>query len=393
MRCGPTMYKNTMRKKQSNNLNFATFAKTGFWVSISACCLHPNLSHSQGMSDAQRNLQQLDHKIAVIQKDLTHSHTQQAQFQRELSATDKIIKENEQTLHSIQQKISIKKTKILPIQQQVKESSQQYAHLQALLLQQVQARYKQPPNPPLAWLLNSTQKKDIDRLLTYYQYTIHANKQLLQQLKITQVTLQQAQHALQREIATLHHMQNQAQIAQHQLELHKNHYQTLVYSLHQHVLTQETSLGQYERNRDNLSKILHKLNQESVIRTHRAMSSMKQKLPNPINVETDHIHTLHQGIMLYGMEGMPVHAVYPGKVVFCEWLNGYGLLLIVDHGWGLMTLYANNHTLLKHMGDTVNQGEQIATIGHGGISKQPGLYFEVRKNGKAISPLDWLART
>lgn len=375
MRCGPIMFKRSL---------------TAFGMTL---CLHPSITHSQIMSDTQRSLQQLDHKISVLQKDLTHSHTQQTQLHRELTATDKTIKNNEQTLRTIQQKISLKKMDIIQIEQKISDSSQKYAHLQTLLTQQIQARYKQTPHQPLAWIFNPAQKNDIDKLLTYYQYTIHAHEYLLQEIKSTQNVLQKAQHTLQHEVAALHRMQIQAQLEQRQLQLHKNHYQTVLQSVHQQMLTQETTLGHYERNRDNLSKIIHKLNQASVTRTHHAMSSMKRKLPNPINVDASQIHTLHQGIMLYSPEGTPVHAIYPGKVVFCEWLNGYGLLLIVDHGWGLMTLYANNQSLMKHMGDTVNQGEQIATVGHGGISKQPGLYFEVRKNGKAISPLDWLSKT
>lgn len=345
---------------------------------------------AQAISDAQRRLQQLDHKIAAIQQDLRHTHTQQTHLQRDISATDALIKTNRLTLESIQRKIPSKQQEIAKIEQKIHHSQQKFAHLQTLLMQQVQTRYQQEPYQALQWVFHHTQKTDVDKLLTYYQYTIHAHEQILQQLKTTQADLEQEQHHLQREIESLHHMQAQVQMTQQQLQIHQHQHQNLLHQLHEHVITQETTLSQYERNRDNLSQIVHRLSQQSVVRTQHAMGTMKRKLPNPVNVDASQIHKLHQGIMLYSAEGTPVHSVYPGKVVFCEWLNGYGLLLIVDHGWGLMSLYANNLNLTKQMGDVVNQGDQIATVGHGGISKQPGLYFEVRKHGKAISPLDWL---
>ena len=356
-------------------------------------CLYTNVAHSQALSDTQRKLQQLDQKIGKIQQDLSHAHTRQTALQHELASTTQSIQQNEQRLQHIQQNIAAKKIDIAEKEQKIASTQQHYAKLQNLLMQQIQANYQHMPHQPFTWLLQPTHKNDIDRLLTYYQSIVHAHEHMLQEIKTTQRTLQQAQDILQHDIAALEHMRLQAQHAQIQLEKHKNRYQTLLDSVQHQVSSQETTLGQYERNRDNLSKILRQLNQTSVIRTHHAMSSMKSKLPYPIQGPATQIHPLHQGIMLYSLAGTPVHAVYPGKVVFCEWLNGYGLLMILDHGWGLMTLYANNHHLIKHLGDTVSQGEQIATVGQGGISKQSGLYFEVRKNGKAIPPLDWLAKS
>lgn len=303
-----------------------------------------------------------------------------------------ILSAIEKKLREIQEKIPAKKSEIELIEQKISNLQQKFHHLQSLLTQQIQARYKQQPNQPLAWLFINTQKADMDKLLTYYQYVIHTNAHTLQALKTTRNDLQHQQQNLHQDIQTLHRMEAQAQIAQQQLQAQKNQHQKLLYALQQHVATQEKTLNSYEHNRDNLSRILHKLSQESVIQTRHSMTTMKRKLPTPIAVNTQQIQKLHQGIILYSPEGSAVHAVYPGKVVFCEWLNGYGLLLIIDHGWGLMTLYANNLTLTKQVGDMVNQGEQIATVGHSGISKQPGLYFEVRKQGKAISPLEWLKK-
>ena len=85
-----------------------------------------------------------------------------------------------------------------------------------------------------------------------------------------------------------------------------------------------------------------------------------------------------------------MHAIYSGKVVFSEWLNGYGLIIIVDHGDGFMSLYANNQSLYKRKGETIVKGEQIASVGHSGGKRENGLYFELRHKGKPVSAKQWI---
>ncbi len=87
--------------------------------------------------------------------------------------------------------------------------------------------------------------------------------------------------------------------------------------------------------------------------------------------------------------GTPVNAIFGGRVVFAEWLRGLGLLIIVDHGNGYMSLYGNNQKLYKGLGEWVNQGEMIATVGQSGGHAEPGLYFEIRKDGEALDPASW----
>lgn len=96
------------------------------------------------------------------------------------------------------------------------------------------------------------------------------------------------------------------------------------------------------------------------------------------------------GLLIAGSAGEEVHAVADGRVAFADWLKGYGLLLIVDHGHGVMSLYANNDALLKNSGDVVRAGEAVATVGSSGGQGRNALYFEIRQNGKAVDPRLWL---
>jgi len=96
------------------------------------------------------------------------------------------------------------------------------------------------------------------------------------------------------------------------------------------------------------------------------------------------------GLLLAAKTGSPVHAISHGRVAFADWLRGYGLMLIVDHGDGYLSLYGCNETLLKDVGDWVDAGETIATSGASGGQKAAGLYFELRAKGQAVDPRGWL---
>lgn len=98
------------------------------------------------------------------------------------------------------------------------------------------------------------------------------------------------------------------------------------------------------------------------------------------------------GVLIGAPAGTPVKAVADGTVVFAEWMTGYGMLLIVDHGNGYMSLYAHNDALLKTAGDRVTRGETLASVGNSGGQGRSGLYFELRQGGKPVNPATWLQR-
>jgi septal ring factor EnvC (AmiA/AmiB activator) len=99
-----------------------------------------------------------------------------------------------------------------------------------------------------------------------------------------------------------------------------------------------------------------------------------------------------QGLLIAAAAGTPVRAVADGTVVFAEWMTGYGLILILDHGNGTLSLYAHNESLLKNVGDSVRRGDAVARVGNSGGLAQSALYFELRRNGQPVDPGSWLRR-
>jgi len=99
-----------------------------------------------------------------------------------------------------------------------------------------------------------------------------------------------------------------------------------------------------------------------------------------------------RGWLISAEQGEPVQAVHGGRVIYSDWLRGQGLLVVIDHGDGWLSLYARNHSLLRRVGDRVNSGDLIARAGASGGSEASGLYFEIRRDGKPVDPADWIRR-
>jgi septal ring factor EnvC (AmiA/AmiB activator) len=99
-----------------------------------------------------------------------------------------------------------------------------------------------------------------------------------------------------------------------------------------------------------------------------------------------------RGWLIAAKEGEPIQAIHDGHVIYADWLRGQGLLLVLDHGDGWLSLYAHNRSLLRKVGDRINAGQTIARAGASGGSETPGLYFEIRHQGKPVDPADWIRR-
>jgi septal ring factor EnvC (AmiA/AmiB activator) len=97
-----------------------------------------------------------------------------------------------------------------------------------------------------------------------------------------------------------------------------------------------------------------------------------------------------KGVFIRATEGEMVRAVAAGRVVYADWMRGFGNLLIVDHGENFLTIYGNNESLLKQTGDAVMLGEALATVGASGGNEETGLYFELRHEGRPFDPLGWV---
>jgi septal ring factor EnvC (AmiA/AmiB activator) len=233
-------------------------------------------------------------------------------------------------------------------------------------------------------------REDIARLEALSQETESKN-QVLEELKAEQ----QAQHR--------------------RLQREKAERREVLAKMSQAIQRQRREIGNLRRDQEQLRKLVERLEREAAERRaalkkkdtreeagsdSTAFGRLKGRLRLPVRGELTHrFGTPRQetgltwnGLFISARAGSEVSAIAPGRVVFADWLRGFGNLLILDHGEGYMSLYGNNETLLRRVGDEVNGGAAVAAVGASGGNPETGLYFEIRFRGRPVDPLSWVKR-
>lgn len=355
------------------------------------CSAHAADAPASSVVQTQSKLKQVNDKINLLRQTLASAHDRRGALNKELSGAEKQISEGVRQLRTIQQSISAKELKIAALQKKADDLHEQLVTQQQLLAKHVRARYQIGEYQPLKWLINQDDPYKINRLFTYYQYVIKSRQELIDHIDLTRKTLNENKEQLSNELEKNKSLKDQLTQNQQKLEKNKSYHSALIESLDSDIQSKKQALSDFEKDKNNLSRLLSLLAQQSAPVNSKPFISMRKKLPLPIHAGRKSMGKMNQGVTFFADEGTVVSAVHPGKVVFSDWLKGYGLLLIIDHGQGFMTLYAHNQSLFKKSGERVLQNEQIASVGHSGGIKQNGLYFEIRQKGKAISPLEWLS--
>ena len=146
-----------------------------------------------------------------------------------------------------------------------------------------------------------------------------------------------------------------------------------------------------------LARLVDAIGRSELISARESFSALRGKLRLPVRGELTRRYGAPRGtgveargVFIRAPEGQPVRAVARGHVVYADWMRGFGNLLIVDHGESYLSIYANNESLLKELGDAVATGEPVATTGSSGGNEETGLYFEMRHLGRAFDPLSWV---
>lgn len=343
------------------------------------------------VTQTQSQLKKIDAQINTLQHTLASAQNKHVVLHHELSNTEKEIGEGVRKLRSVQMKITTTEQHVKQLQDKLLTLNQQLVQQQELLASHLRARYQMGEYQPLKWVVNQDDPYQISRLLTYYQYFVRSRQQLIREIDSTKQGINDNKLMLEQEL--IKNKRLNERVAQHQQQLveKKRYHTSLIDTLDHKIQTHQHSLEEAKKNKNQLSALLKSLSRQSVVNPSVPFMRMRKKLPFPVHSAQRSLQRMNQGVTFFADEGTVVTAVYPGKVVFSDWLKGYGLLLIIDHGQGFMTLYAHNQSLFKRKGQHVNQNEQIASVGHTGGLRQNGLYFEIRVKGKAVPPLGWLS--
>lgn len=254
----------------------------------------------------------------------------------------------------------------------------------------------------LKLLLQQEDVGAIARVLAYHRYFQRARIERIDGLLGDLEQLARLQDAIEAERATLAATRAQQEAEVARLQGQRAERATLMVSLEKELADQQARLAALGKDEKGLVDLLEKLRDVFAdiprqLSGAEPFASLRGRLPWPLQGKlrtgfggSDEAGRKLSGLLIAGDTGTPVHAIARGRIAYADWLKGYGMLLIVDHGDGYMSLYGYNESLLKDVGDWVAAGETIAQSGASGGQQSPALYFELRHQGKPVDPKPWL---
>ena len=264
---------------------------------------------------------------------------------------------------------------------------------QKLLAQQLAANYCLGKKHPLKILLNNENPARIDRLNRYASVLAAQQIEAIKKLDTTEIQLALAKTNLDRKLTQLNTLYLKQRKMKESMQEQQHSRSEVLTKLNQLIVHDKAILQTLQANKLRLENLMTRL-QRSPKYVGKYFNVHRSGLLWPIKGEiiTDYGQMIKEtqvrsnGMIIAAKAGTTVKAIAPGKVVFAEWLAGFGQLLIIDHGTGYMSLYGHNQELLKNVGQIVQAGETVASVGNSGGLTDPGLFFSVRYNGKPINP-------
>ncbi|MBX9705660.1 MAG: peptidoglycan DD-metalloendopeptidase family protein [Gammaproteobacteria bacterium] len=350
------------------------------------------------LADNKKQLTQISQQIASAQHDLQQTLAQETSLQQALQKAEQSIGSLSTRIHSINDQIKKNDTQLKKSQQQEQRYQNQLNSQRAALAKQLQFAYQDSRESDLKILLNQENPYQLSRILTYYQYMAQAHLQAIQAINDTITQLQQTQVDIKQNTEQLKKLRQDRLSQQNDLQSSKAKRQKVLKQIHSKAQTQSQRLTTLISNKRALENVIQQLRNQQAstpfIGKNFAAAKGRMSWPTAGRItrtfNTVTIQDMHyNGVFIKAATDQPIHSVAPGKVVFANWLKGFGLLMIVDHGNGYMTLYAHCNSLYKGVGDVVSPSDTIATVGDSGGEDETGLMFQIRYNGKAIDPSKW----
>ncbi len=360
--------------------------------------------HAQQNSDHQSTQKQNRAKLSDVQKaiakqksNIFDTNKQRSKLEQQLKNDDLAIAKVAKEINQIDEDVNNTQKQIALLAKEKEQLSQAKQQQETLLAKQLRSAYTTGQHDYLKLLLNQDQSEKIQRTISYYQYLNQARTTEIDKFQATIAQLLQVTSEHQAQIEHLQELKAQQLAQDKKLRESKTLRSKTIAKLAQELLSSQQQLEKLQAEENNLNQALSKL--AAIIQAEidlTGLSKLKQKLSWPVKGRMLHRfgtrkqgYLTWKGVLISAPLSSQVQTIHNGTVLFSDWLKGYGLLTVIDHGNGYMSLYAHNQALLKSVGDRVETGEPIALIGQSGGLEQSGLYFEIRHRGKALNPKLW----
>jgi septal ring factor EnvC (AmiA/AmiB activator) len=351
----------------------------------------------------ERELEDVRGRISALKESMDAGAAERDRLTAELQEAEIAISEQRMRLKEVerQQRYTIDRKKKLEADLAVRE-----AHLDeesTALAAQVRAAYMSGSQEKIRLLLNQRDPATLGRLMAYYRYLNDYRAENIESVIAEIRKLEALRSQVAAEEARLGELARTRYAELTQLNRSQEERAALLTALRQKIENEGQEVERLAAQEKDLTRLIAELTSilsDYPISSEEPFSSHKGKLTWPVAGTL--LHDFGQprvggtikwnGVVLAAPRGREVRAVYHGRIAFADWLAGMGLLVIVDHGDGYMTLYGYNETILKNTGDWVAPGDVIATVGDSGGQSQASLYFELRRGKQPVNPRHWVTR-
>jgi septal ring factor EnvC (AmiA/AmiB activator) len=374
---------------------------------LSGYCLADSGNKSVNNLSNSDKLEQLRQQIKALRAELNTDRERKQDLQSLLRGTETRIGKVAALLRGLKRQLRQQNRELKKLN---KRRSKLNANLQVQrvnLARQIRAAYAIGQQEYIKILLNQQDPAAVSRTMTYYDYFHGARLKRIQSLDARLADLQLVEQKIKRKKAKLEQNRLEQSHEKNQLEKNRGQRAEVLARLNQQMQAKGEKLSLMLGNQRRLQRLLNRLVDEEFEDIEPdlipeqgeriAFARLRGKLTWPSRGRLTNRYGSRrnvgklkwQGVMIKAPEGTEVTAISHGRVAFSDWLRGFGLLTIIDHGDGYMSLYGGNQSLYKEVGDWVEASEVIASVGNSGGNKNTALYFEIRHKGKPTNPLKW----
>lgn len=355
-------------------------------------------------ADDAKKLEALKQEIQKLERWLAGTRDRHNKINQSIRRLDLNISKLIQEINKNREQLDTQREKLRQLTNEQRLLNKNTQANREKLKEQILAAQRLGQQGGVKLLLNQQELANADRMLEYYRYFNQARLTKIETLIEQLNKLDSIKRKINTQQQTLLATESSLIDKKRKLASNKREQQQLLASLASKIDTQSNVLSKKQANRKRLEALLNEvatlLDVGPRKTDSRPFRSQKGRLPSPVigklirafgNANDENRSRWH-GWLLAAPEGNSVQAVHHGRVVFADWLRGFGLLAIVDHGHGYLSLYAHNEALYKKVGAWVNRGDVIATVGRSGGQDRAALYFEIRYQGKPLDPALWVKR-
>lgn len=365
------------------------------------------ISHSLAQDYSEDDKASTQAEIAAVKEELAKRLQAIEERSSALNSTERQLRDLEIRTSEIAGSLRQTETELKEINTEIADSEQRREELKQKQKQQMTqledqllSAYMNGNHDFLKMLLNQQDPGQFERMLSYYQYMNAARVEEIEVIRRTQeeiATLTEQLKQQQNQLASLQAEQEKQRV---QLEQQQHRQEDKLAELQQQQRKDRSRVSQLEQSREQLEQVLSAIEtalaQQKDVRLV-GLQAVKNQLRWPSDGDVKRVFGQRRegpvdwkGVLIEGQNGQPVRSIANGRVVYADWLRGFGLVIVIDHGESYMSLYGHNQTLTKAVGDKVRKDEEIALMGQSGSRNNAALYFEIRHQGRPQNPSNWI---